>query len=145
MEFLVPLLKVVHLVVSFVLILIILVQPSKSGDIGSMFGGGNSESVFGSVGAVPFLVKLTRLFAFVFIVTSLSLGYFSVKSIKSSVVEDSVMEVPAEQPDRGEQVEEIPQDSPQAEPLERPEEPLDLDQIPDPSINTLGDDENPEL
>lgn len=145
MEFLVPLLKVVHIVVSIVLILIILVQPSKSGDIGSMFGGGNSESVFGSVGAVPFLVKLTRLFAFVFIVTSLSLGYFSVKSIKSSVVEDSVMEVPAEQPDRGEQVEEIPQNSPQSEPLETPGEPLDLDQIPDPAINTLGEDENPGL
>ncbi len=95
MEFLVPLIKIVHLIVSVVLILIILVQPSKSGDIGAMFGGGSSESVFGSSGAVPFLVKLTRLFAFIFIVTSLTLGYFSVKSISSSVVDDSVIDVPA--------------------------------------------------
>ncbi|MGH7886130.1 MAG: preprotein translocase subunit SecG [Thermodesulfobacteriota bacterium] len=95
MDFLVPLIKVVHLIVSVILILIILVQPSKSGDIGAMFGGGTSESVFGSVGAVPFLVKLTRLFAFVFIVTSLSLGYFSVKSISSSVVDDTVIDIPS--------------------------------------------------
>lgn len=95
MEFLVPLIKIIHLIVSVILILIILVQPSKSGDIGAMFGGGSSESVFGSSGAVPFLVKLTRLFAFVFIVTSLTLGYFSVKSISSSVVDGSVIDIPA--------------------------------------------------
>lgn len=89
MEILVPTIKVIHIVVSVLLVLIILLQPSKSGDIGSMFGGGSSESVFGSSGAVPFLVKMTRLLGVVFVVTSLSLGYFSVKSIKGSVVKDT--------------------------------------------------------
>ncbi|NIP30672.1 MAG: preprotein translocase subunit SecG [Candidatus Dadabacteria bacterium] len=93
MEFLIPLLKIIHIFVSVVLILIILLQPSNSGDLGSMFGGGTSESVFGSSGAVPFLAKLTRLIAAVFIITSLTLGYFSVKSISSSVVQDSVVNV----------------------------------------------------
>lgn len=135
MDFLVPLIKVVHLVVSIVLILIILVQPSKSGDIGSMFGGGNSESVFGSVGAVPFLVKLTRLFAFVFIVTSLSLGYFSVKSIKSSVVEDSVIEMPAEPQSLDEETG-LPEGSldsaPVGEPLEQASPEIEIDTyVPD--------------
>ena len=89
MEFLIPIIKVIHIVVSVVLILIILLQPSKSGDLGSVFGGGTSESVFGASGAVPFLAKLTRLLAVVFFITSLSLGYFSVQSISSSVVTDT--------------------------------------------------------
>ena len=73
--------------------LIILLQPSKSGDIGSMFGGGSSESVFGSSGAMPFLVKMTRLFGLIFVITSLFLGYSSVKSISGSVVEKPPSEV----------------------------------------------------
>ncbi len=90
--------------------LIILLQPSKSGDIGSMFGGGSSESVFGSSGAMPFLVKMTRLFGLIFVITSLFLGYSSVKSISGSVVEKPPSEV----------FEELPQ--PSEEPLERSSE-----------------------
>ena len=93
MEVLIPFIKVLHIFISIILILIILLQPSKSGDLGSMFGGGSSDSVFGSSGAVPFLAKLTRLLAVVFVCTSLFLGYFSVKSISSSVVQDSPAEV----------------------------------------------------
>ena len=89
MDFLIPIVKVIHIVVSVVLILIILLQPSKSGDLGAVFGGGTSESVFGASGAVPFLAKMTRLLAVVFFITSLSLGYFSVQSISSSVVTDT--------------------------------------------------------
>ena len=109
MEFLIPVVKIIHIVVSLLLVLIILLQPSKSGDIGSMFGGGTSESVFGSSGAVPFLVKMTRLLGVIFVVTSLSLGYFSVRSIKGSVVKDppaveqpaseeAALETPSEEP-----------------------------------------------
>lgn len=98
MEFLIPVIKIIHIVVSLLLVLIILLQPSKSGDIGSMFGGGTSESVFGSSGAVPFLVKMTRLLGLIFVVTSLSLGYFSVKSIKGSVVKDPPARQAVEEP-----------------------------------------------
>jgi len=89
LEFLIPSVKIIHIIVSIVLVLIILLQPSKSSDIGSMFGGGSSESVFGSSGAMPFLVKMTRLFGLIFVITSLFLGYTSVKSISGSVVETS--------------------------------------------------------
>ncbi len=111
MEFLIPVVKIIHIVVSLLLVLIILLQPSKSGDIGSMFGGGTSESVFGSSGAVPFLVKMTRLLGVIFVVTSLSLGYFSVRSIKGSVVKDPpAVEQPAS--------EEAARETPSAEPAE---------------------------
>ena len=88
MEFLISIVKVVHLLVSMFLILVVLLQPGKSGDLGAVFGGGTSESVFGASGAVPFLVKLTRILAVLFVITSLSLGYYSVKSIGTSVIKD---------------------------------------------------------
>ncbi|MGI9534299.1 MAG: preprotein translocase subunit SecG [Thermodesulfobacteriota bacterium] len=86
MEFIIPIIKVVHVLVSVVLIIVVLLQPGKGGGLGSVFGGGSSESVFGASGAVPFLTKVTRLFAVVFFITSLSLGYFSVQNIQSSVI-----------------------------------------------------------
>lgn len=113
MEFLIPVIKIIHIVVSLLLVLIILLQPSKSGDIGSMFGGGTSESVFGSSGAVPFLVKMTRLLGLIFVVTSLSLGYFSVKSIKGSVVKDPPAQQAVEEP--SEAAPETPSEEPEEE------------------------------
>lgn len=88
MEFFIPIVKVIHIIVSIFLILVILLQPGKSGDLGSVFGGGTSESVFGSAGAVPFLAKVTRLLAVVFLLSSLSLGYFSVQSLNESVIQE---------------------------------------------------------
>ena len=89
MEILIPFIKVIHIIVCVFLIVLVLLQPGKGGDLGSVFGGGSSDSVFGSSGAVPFLAKLTRLLAVIFVITSLSLGYFSVRSIRSSVITDT--------------------------------------------------------
>ena len=88
MELLIPIIKIIHVIVSVFLIIVILLQPGQSGDLGSVFGGGTSESVFGSAGAVPFLAKVTRLLAVVFLLSSLTLGYISVRSIGSSVIQD---------------------------------------------------------
>lgn len=88
MEILIPFIKVIHILVCIFLIVLVLLQPGKGGGLGSVFGGGSSDSVFGSSGAAPFLTKLTRLLALIFVITSLSLGYFSVRSIKSTVISD---------------------------------------------------------
>ncbi len=88
MEILIPFIKVIHILVCVFLIVLVLLQPGKGGGLGSVFGGGSSDSVFGSSGAAPFLTKLTRLLALIFVITSLSLGYFSVRSIKSTVISD---------------------------------------------------------
>ena len=120
MEFLIPSVKIIHIIVSILLVLIILLQPSKSGDIGSMFGGGSSESVFGSSGAMPFLVKMTRLFGLIFVITSLFLGYASVKSISGSVVEKTPAEVFEELSQPGE--EPLERSSEQARDMEKVEQ-----------------------
>lgn len=73
---------------SLLLIIVVLLQPGKSGDLGSIFGGGTSDSVFGSSGAVPFLAKVTRGLAVLFMLTSLTLGYFAASGVSKSVVKD---------------------------------------------------------
>ena len=88
MEIVILAVKVLHIIVSVLLILVVLLQPGKSGDLGSIFGGGTSESIFGSSGAVPFLVKVTRGLAVLFFLTSLSLGYFAMGGGNKSVITD---------------------------------------------------------
>ncbi len=66
---------IVHVVVSIALILIILLQTGKGTDIGAVFGGGSSQTLFGSSGPTSFLGKMTAGAAIVFMLTSLFLAY----------------------------------------------------------------------
>ena len=143
MEFLIPSVKIIHILVSVLLVLIILLQPSKSGDIGSMFGGGSSESVFGSSGAMPFLVKMTRLFGLIFVITSLFLGYTSVKSISGSVVENPPGEVFEELPQLGEEpLEKSPE---QVEQRQEAKADADAESAPAPSSEAAQPQATPQL
>ncbi len=54
MEIVILAVKVLHIIVSILLILVVLLQPGKSGDLGSIFGGGTSESIFGSAARCRF-------------------------------------------------------------------------------------------
>jgi preprotein translocase subunit SecG len=71
------LIVVLHVLVSIALILIILLQTGKGSDIGAVFGGGSSQTLFGSTGPTSFLSKLTAGAAIIFMITSLFLAYFS--------------------------------------------------------------------
>jgi len=53
------LIVVLHVIVSVALILVILLQTGKGSDIGAVFGGGSSQTLFGSTGPTSFLSKLT--------------------------------------------------------------------------------------
>jgi len=107
------LLTVVHVIVCFFLVGIVLLQHGKGADIGATFGG-SSQSLFGSEGPVPLLNKITTAVAVIFMLTSVTLAYFSSQSGTSSVMsgvtveqpvqaaqpmakEDKVMEIPAEE------------------------------------------------
>jgi preprotein translocase subunit SecG len=68
---------ILHVLVSLCLILMILLQTGKGSDIGAVFGGGGSQTLFGSSGPTSFLGKLTAGAAVVFMCTSLFLAYFS--------------------------------------------------------------------
>ncbi len=71
------LIVILHVIVSVTLILVILLQTGKGSDIGAVFGGGSSQTLFGSTGPTSFLSKMTAGAAIIFMLTSLFLAYFS--------------------------------------------------------------------
>jgi preprotein translocase subunit SecG len=68
---------ILHIIVCIGLILVVLLQTGKGAEIGAVFGGGSSSTIFGSSGAGNFLTKLTTGMAIIFMITSLTLGYFA--------------------------------------------------------------------
>ena len=68
-------LHVVHVLSALALIGLILVQQGKGADAGVSFGGGASQTVFGSGGAGSFLTRATAILATVFMLTSLALAW----------------------------------------------------------------------
>jgi len=80
------LIVVLHVAVSIALILVILLQTGKGSDIGAVFGGGSSQTLFGSTGPTSFLSKLTAGAAIVFMLTSLFLAYFSGRGPSGSIM-----------------------------------------------------------
>lgn len=87
-------LVIFHFLVCLFLVGVILLQPGKS-DGGIAFGGGSSQSIFGSRGAGNFLTKTTSVCAFVFLFTSFVLTRDRIKEHTKSVVDS----VPAEAAD----------------------------------------------
>lgn len=72
----------IHLVIAFVLVVLVLLQHGKGADAGANFGGGSSQSVFGSSGGSSFMLKVTVLVASLFFVTSLTLAYLGAQQAK---------------------------------------------------------------
>ena len=82
-------LTVIHIIVSFFLILVVLAQQGKGQDLASAFGGGGSSAAFGARGTATLLSKITTVSAVVFMLTSLGLSYFRPAISGGSVVPDS--------------------------------------------------------
>lgn len=61
---------VMHTLVCLAIIGIVLLQAGKGADIGSAFGGGGSQAVFGSMGTPTLLGKVTAGVAIAFMITS---------------------------------------------------------------------------
>ncbi|OGW54048.1 MAG: preprotein translocase subunit SecG [Nitrospirae bacterium RIFCSPLOWO2_02_42_7] len=92
------LLIIIHVLVSLFLIGIVLIQSGKGAEIGAVFGGASSQTIFGSRGPGSFLNKLTTIAAIVFIVTSFSLAFFGKREGRSSssvIPEQSAPSAPA--------------------------------------------------
>lgn len=88
------LITIVHIIVSLGLILVVLLQTGKGAEMGAVFGG-SSATIFGSSGAGNFLTRLTTGMAIVFMLTSLTLGYFSGQKPSTSIFDQ---QSPVEQP-----------------------------------------------
>lgn len=91
-------LLIVNVFAAVAVIALTLIQQPK-GDMGSAFGGGGSQSMFGSRGSANFLTKSTSWMCFVFFASSLVLAYLYAQGNKEeSVVEQSVIEEVSELP-----------------------------------------------
>ncbi len=92
---------ILHVVVCVALIMIVLLQTGKGADMGAAFGGGGSQTLFGSTGASTFLSKATTVAAIIFMLTSLVLAYLSSNRSGSTMMPQQ--KAPIEQPVQTEQ------------------------------------------
>ena len=74
MIYLVP---TIHIFVCFFIIIVVLLQSGKSGDISAAFGGQGSQTAFGPRGAASALSKATTWSAVAFMVTSITLSVYA--------------------------------------------------------------------
>jgi preprotein translocase subunit SecG len=73
----VVLITIVHIAVCLFLIIVVLLQSGKSGDIAAAFGGMGSQTAFGPRGAATALSRATTWSAIIFMVTSITLSVFA--------------------------------------------------------------------
>ena len=83
-----------HVLVCLILILVVLLQSGKGADLAGAFGGGATQTAFGSRGPASFLSKVTTGAAIIFMITSIALSGLSPGSSVSSVL-DSTKQAPA--------------------------------------------------
>ena len=118
-------LSVLHVIVCVFMIAVVLLQRGKGAEMGAVFGGGASSTVFGSRGAGNFLTLLTKICAAVFMLTSLSLSYLLTEQAGEGLFEGGI-------------------EAAQEEPFEQvgtviPEE-TDLETSPTDPVDATGDD-----
>jgi preprotein translocase subunit SecG len=77
----------VHVLVCFILILVVLLQSGKGADLAGAFGGGATQTAFGSRGPASFLSKVTTGAAILFMITSIALSGMRTSSASRSVLE----------------------------------------------------------
>jgi len=85
-----------HVLAAVALIGLVLIHRGEGANMGVSFGGGGAQTLFGSRGSGSFLGKLTGAVAGVFMLTSLTLAFFSQQQVKS-VVDKTLVEQPAQQ------------------------------------------------
>lgn len=81
-----PLLLILHILLAISIVALVLLQHGRGADMGASFGSGASNTILGSSGAVPFLMKVTAVCATLFFLTSISLTYLASSSVEKANV-----------------------------------------------------------
>jgi preprotein translocase subunit SecG len=85
----------VHVIVCLFLIIVVLLQSGKAGDISAAFGGQGSQAAFGPRGAATTLSRATTISAVLFMLTSVTLSINAIKHGGPSSVLQGVKSAPA--------------------------------------------------
>ena len=133
------LLTLLHIAVAVFLVAVVLLQTGKRADLAGAFGGGGSQTAFGTRGAATVLSKMTTAAAVLFMFTSIALSIVSSRGRESS---DSVLDqIPAETtettpaPDDGSSIPAFPSDPPATDPETDPESDPATDEPPTDDAN----------
>lgn len=99
-------LTILSVLLAIVIVGIVLLQQGKGSDLGSAFGGGSSNSMFGALGPSGFLGRLTYTVVAIWLVISFLLAYllknensgtiFETPLIEEVIEEDLSDEIPIE-------------------------------------------------
>lgn len=73
----ITLVTILHVLICFFLVIVVLLQSGKAGDIASAFGGMGTQTAFGPRGSATVLSKATTVAAALFMMTSLTLAIFA--------------------------------------------------------------------
>ncbi len=114
----------VHIFLAVTIVILVLLQQGRA-SAGGIFGGGGSQTVFGSRGSFSFLMKITAVLGAAFFITSTWLSVLAQReagtTIDPSIIRQQQEEVQQEQ-EFLEQLQQVPSESPS--PSE--EQPIDL-------------------
>ncbi len=78
-----------HVLVCLILVLVVLLQSGKGADLAGAFGGGGTQTAFGSRGPASFLSKVTTGAAVVFMITSIALSGMTTSRISKSIMDST--------------------------------------------------------
>ena len=96
---------ILHVIVCLILIFAVLLQSGKAADLAGAFGGGGSQTAFGTRGSASLLSKVTTAAAVIFMLTSLGLWIMSGRESSSVVggekapATETTAQPPAAKPD----------------------------------------------
>jgi len=90
--------QILCVVLAIAIVALVLLQQGKGSDLGSAFGGGSSNSMFGALGPSNFLGKLTSFLAATWLILTLFLAYlYKTDNISevfdSTLIEEAIEEV----------------------------------------------------
>ena len=82
------LIKIILVILGVLIVASVLMQQGKGSDLGSAFGGGSSNSMFGALGPSDFLGRLTYYIVAIWLILSMLLAYLY-KTENSEVIFDT--------------------------------------------------------
>lgn len=91
-------LTIIYVLVCLVLLMVILLQQGKGGDIASAFGGSSSQTAFGARAGATLLTRITTVAAVLFMLCAIGLGIVSARGGSSSVVGSGPASAPVQAP-----------------------------------------------
>ena len=86
------LITIVTIILAISIVVLVLMQQGKGSDLGSAFGGGSSNSMFGVLGPSNFLGKLTYALVAIWLALTLFLAYLYKTSNTDTTFEESLYE-----------------------------------------------------